>query len=61
MPTYTMKCQTCSHEWDEINRPLKARNAPLPCPECGRMALRKGIEGMGGLHFGPGFFNTGGY
>ena len=36
MPTYTYKCNACSHEWERVSR-IANRKEPLeePCPECG--------------------------
>ena len=53
MPTYSFRCRSCDHSWDEI-APLGATE-PRTCPQCGgqakqrftRIAVRYGSWGFG--------------
>lgn len=49
MPTYTQRCQVCSHEFDDVRRMADAGNNP-PCEKCGEateQVLRPcGVSGL---------------
>ena len=56
MPTYEYICDTCKHEFEEVQS-IKAE-ALTVCPECGA-AIRRKITGGGGFILrGPGFYAT---
>lgn len=57
MPTYTYRCKSCSHQFDEWQ---KMSDKPLlTCPSCKNDALVRIIGGGGGLIFkGSGFYST---
>lgn len=60
MPTYTYKCERCSHQFEKLQKisaePLKS------CPECKTERLKKIITASGGFALkGKGWFKSGGY
>lgn len=57
MPTYTYRCKSCSHQFDEWQ---KISEAPLvTCPSCTKDTLVRVIDGGAGLIFkGSGFYLT---
>jgi len=55
MPTYTYKCDTCHHVWDEL---LDLGADAVECPNCGNPEPRK-VMGSPAVHFkGTGFYTT---
>lgn len=57
MPTYTYRCNSCKHEFDEFQR--ISDELLKTCPECGKDELVRIIGGGGGLVFkGSGFYLT---
>ena len=57
MPTYDFRCPE-GHEFEKSYRKISDGVLELPCPECGKIALRK-VSGGAGLHFkGSGFYLT---
>jgi putative FmdB family regulatory protein len=60
MPTYTYRCERCSHQFEKLQKisaePLKS------CPECKTERLKKIITASGGFALkGKGWFKSGGY
>ena len=60
MPTYSYKCESCDHQFDQVQ---KITDDPLKqCPKCDAHDLSKVISVGGGIHFkGKGWFKSGGY
>jgi putative FmdB family regulatory protein len=57
MPTYSYRCKSCSHEFDELQKITD--EALVQCPACGKNALVRIIGGGVGLVFkGSGFYLT---
>jgi putative FmdB family regulatory protein len=57
MPTYAYRCNSCQHEFEELQ---KFSEAPLvTCPVCHKDSLVRMIGGGAGLVFkGSGFYST---
>lgn len=43
MPFYEYRCHTCEHEF-ELMRPMKDRDAPLPCPQCASESIERKLS-----------------
>ena len=57
MPTYEFRCPD-GHEFEKFFRKISDAASELPCPECGKLAVRQ-LSGGAGLHFkGSGFYLT---
>ena len=57
MPTYEFRCPD-GHEFEKFYRKISDASAEVPCPECGKIAMRL-VSGGAGLHFkGSGFYLT---
>ena len=57
MPTYTYRCKSCGHEFDELQKFSEERL--VRCPSCNNDTLIRVIGGGAGLVFkGSGFYLT---
>jgi putative FmdB family regulatory protein len=57
MPTYEFRCPD-GHEFERFYRKISDAVAELPCPECGKPAIRQLSAGAGLLFKGSGFYLT---
>jgi putative FmdB family regulatory protein len=57
MPTYEFRCPN-GHEFERFYRKISDAAAELPCPECGKVAVRQLSGGAGLLFKGSGFYLT---
>ena len=58
MPTYSYRCTTCSHEWDE-NRPVDQRDSlDHYCPVCTNGYINRVITAAPTHFKGRGFYST---
>ena len=57
MPTYEYRCPD-GHEFERFYRKISDAIAELPCPECGKPAVRQLSGGAGFLFKGTGFYLT---
>lgn len=57
MPTYEYRCPE-GHEFERFYRKISDAAAELPCPECGKVAVRKLTGGAGLVFKGSGFYLT---
>lgn len=56
MPTYSYRCQTCKHEFEEFQ---KITDLPVrECPKCGGLVMRVITGGAGLIFKGAGFYIT---
>ena len=57
MPTYTYRCKSCGHEFDELQKFNEQKL--VRCPSCNNDTLIRVIGGGAGLVFkGSGFYKT---
>ena len=56
MPTYDYRCNSCKHEFEEIQR--FSEPTLVKCPSCGANALVRIIGGAGLVFKGSGFYLT---
>lgn len=57
MPTYEYRCPE-GHEFERFYRKMSDAAADLPCPECGKTAVRQLSGGAGLVFKGSGFYLT---
>jgi putative FmdB family regulatory protein len=57
MPTYEFRCPD-GHEFEKFYRKISDATTELPCPECGKQAMRLVSGGAGLLFKGSGFYLT---
>lgn len=57
MPTYEFRCPD-GHTFDRFYRKMSDSVAELPCPECGKPAVRQLSGGAGLVFKGSGFYLT---
>ena len=57
MPTYEFRCPD-GHEFEKFYRKISDATAEVPCPECGKIAMRLVSGGAGLLFKGSGFYLT---
>jgi putative FmdB family regulatory protein len=57
MPTYEFRCPN-GHEFERFYRKISDAAAELPCPTCGKVAVRQLSGGAGLLFKGSGFYLT---
>ena len=57
MPTYEFRCPD-GHEFEKFYRKISDASAEVPCPECGKIAMRLVSGGAGLLFKGSGFYLT---
>ena len=57
MPTYEYRCPD-GHEFERFYRKMSDAASELPCPECGKVAVRQLSGGAGLLFKGSGFYLT---
>jgi putative FmdB family regulatory protein len=57
MPTYEYRCPE-GHEFEQFVRSIREGAAELPCPVCGKVAVRKVSGGAGLVFKGSGFYIT---
>jgi putative FmdB family regulatory protein len=57
MPTYEFRCPD-GHEFEKFYRKISDAQSELPCPECGKLAMRIVSGGAGLLFKGSGFYLT---
>src|ERR1700751_565805 len=57
MPTYEFRCPD-GHTFDRFYRKISDGVAELPCPECGKTAVRQLSAGAGLVFKGSGFYLT---
>ena len=57
MPTYEFRCPE-GHEFEKFYRKITDASTEVPCPECGKVALRLVSGGAGFLFKGSGFYLT---
>jgi putative FmdB family regulatory protein len=57
MPTYDYRCPE-GHEFEHFFRKISDAQAELPCPVCGRPAIRLVSGGAGLMFKGSGFYLT---
>src|SRR5215831_7584764 len=57
MPTYEFRCPD-GHTFDRFYRKISDAVAEVPCPECGKTAVRQISGGSGLLFKGSGFYLT---
>jgi putative FmdB family regulatory protein len=57
MPTYEFRCPD-GHEFEKFYRKISDAVSELPCPECGKTALRQISGGSALLFKGSGFYLT---
>ena len=57
MPTYEFRCPD-GHEFEKFYRKISDAVTELPCPECGKPAMRLVSGGAGLLFKGSGFYLT---
>jgi putative FmdB family regulatory protein len=56
MPTYSYRCQSCKHEFEEFQ---KITDLPVKeCPKCGGLVMRIITGGAGLIFKGAGFYIT---
>jgi putative FmdB family regulatory protein len=57
MPTYEFRCPD-GHEFEKFYRKISDATSELPCPVCGKVAIRLVSGGAGLLFKGSGFYLT---
>jgi putative FmdB family regulatory protein len=57
MPTYEFRCPD-GHEFEKFYRKITDSASEVPCPECGKLAMRLVSGGAGLLFKGSGFYLT---
>jgi putative FmdB family regulatory protein len=57
MPTYEFRCPD-GHEFEKFYRKISDAPTEVPCPECGKIAMRLVSGGAGLLFKGSGFYLT---
>ena len=57
MPTYEFRCPD-GHEFEKFYRKISDYKTELPCPVCGKLAMRLVSGGAGLLFKGSGFYLT---
>jgi putative FmdB family regulatory protein len=57
MPTYEFRCPD-GHEFEKFYRKISDASTEVPCPECGKVAMRLVSGGAGLLFKGSGFYLT---
>ena len=57
MPTYEYRCPE-GHDFEQFVRSIREGAAELPCPVCGKIAVRKVSGGAGLVFKGSGFYIT---
>ena len=57
MPTYEYRCPD-GHEFEQFYRKISDAASELPCPECGKLAVRRLSGGAGLVFKGSGFYLT---
>jgi putative FmdB family regulatory protein len=57
MPTYEFRCPD-GHEFEKFYRKISDAVSELPCPECGKLAMRQVSGGAGLVFKGSGFYLT---
>ena len=57
MPTYEYRCPD-GHEFEHFYRKISDAVSELPCPECGKLAVRRLTGGAGLVFKGSGFYLT---
>ena len=57
MPTYTYKCTTCTHEWDE-QRSVDQRDSDSSCPVCLNPYIIRKLHATPVTFKGSGFYTT---
>ncbi len=56
MPTYTYRCEQCSHKFDVVQR--MTENSLVDCPDCQAPSLVKEIQPVGFALKGTGWYVT---
>src|SRR4051812_21826745 len=57
MPTYEFRCPD-GHEFEKFYRKITDASTEVPCPTCGKVAMRLVSGGAGLLFKGSGFYLT---
>jgi putative FmdB family regulatory protein len=57
MPTYEYRCPD-GHDFEHFYRKISDAASELPCPECGKLAIRRLTGGAGLVFKGSGFYLT---
>ena len=57
MPTYEFRCPD-GHEFERFYRKISDATGDVPCPECGKVAVRRLSGGAGLMFKGSGFYLT---